>query len=112
MIGPSLAWLAAAVAAFLGGAAALRHYAGSDWLPMLLLGLAFYTAGNLMMVPLMRLSGMAVAISVAAVLQLVLVNLAAVFVFGERPGVFQSSGILLGIVSVALILWAPGTREG
>ncbi|HET7409875.1 MAG TPA: hypothetical protein VFJ13_06720 [Paracoccaceae bacterium] len=108
----AIAWLAAAVAAFLAGAAALRSYVGSDWLPMLLVGLVLYTAGNLMMVPLMRASGMAVAISVAAVLQLVLASLVAVFAFGERPGPFQAAGILLGIVAVALILWSPGAREG
>ena len=112
MTGPTIFWLIAAMAAFLGGAAALRSYAGGDWLPMLLLALGLYTAGNLLMVPLMRASGMAVAISVAAVLQLVLANVVAVLLFGERPGTFQSAGILLGIVSVGLILWAPGTREG
>ena len=108
----AIAWLAAAVAAFLAGAAALRSYVASDWLPMLLCGLVLYTAGNLMMVPLMRASGMAVAISVAAVLQLVLASLVAILAFGERPGGFQAAGILLGIVAVALILWSPGAREG
>lgn len=104
----AIAWLAGAVVAFLSAAAALRSYAGSDWLPMLLLALALYTAGNLMMVPLMRASGMAVAISVAAVLQLVLANLVALTLFGERPDAFQTAGIVLGIVSVALIVLAPG----
>jgi glucose uptake protein len=108
----AIAWLSAAAATFLAASTALRAYAGSDWLPMLLAALVLYTAGNLMMVPLMRASGMAVAISVAAVLQLVLANGVAVLAFGERPGPYQSAGILLGIVSVALILWAPGAREG
>ena len=112
MTGSAIAWLAAAVAAFIGGATALRSYAASDWLPMLFAALVLYTAGNLMMVTLMRISGMAVAISVAAVLQLVLANLVAVFLFAERPGPTQTIGILLGIVAVALILWAPGEREG
>ena len=108
MEGSAIAWRAAAVAAFLAAAAALRGYAGSDWLPLLVLALALYTAGNLMMVPLMRASGMAVAISVAEVLQLVLANLVAVAVFGERPGAFQAAGIVLGMVAVGLILLTPG----
>ena len=111
MSGAVIAWLALAVVAFLCAASALRSYAASDWLPMLLAALALYTAGNLMMVPLMRASGMAVAISVAAVLQLVLANLVAVTIFGERPGPFQTAGIVLGIVSVGLILWSPGMRD-
>ena len=109
---PAIAWLMAAIAVFIGGAAALRSYAGTDWLPMLLLSLALYAVGNLMMVQPMRSGGMAVAISVSAVLQLVMVNLLALTVFGERPGPFQSAGIVLGILAVALILWAPGARQG
>ena len=52
----------------------------------MLAALVLYTAGNLMMVRLMRDGGMAVAISVSAVLQLVLANAVAVILFGERPG--------------------------
>ena len=110
--GATLACLAVAVAAFLLAASALRTYAGGGWLPMLALALGLYTLGNLMMVPLMRASGMAVAVSVAAVLQLVLANVVGLTVFGERPGPYQVAGIVLGILAVALILWAPGGRGG
>ena len=112
MTAAAIVWMAGAVAAFLGGATALRSYAASDSLPMLLGALVLYTAGNLMMVALMRISGMAVAVSVAAVLQLVLANVVAVFLFAARPGPVQASGILLGMVAVALILWGPGERQG
>ncbi len=112
MDGLALGALAAAVVFFLCAAAALRSFVDSDWLPMLLGALVLYTAGNAMMVPVMRAGGMAVAISISAVLQLVLATLVAFWLFGERPGPAQMAGIVLGIVSIALILWAPGARQG
>lgn len=112
MDGVALGWLAAAVIVFLCAAAALRSFADSDWMPMLLAALVLYTAGNAMMVPVMRAGGMAVAISLSAVLQLVLATGVAFGLFGERPGPAQMAGIALGIVAVALILWAPGARQG
>lgn len=57
------------------------------------------------MVRLMREGGMAVAISVSAVLQLVLANVAAFGLFGERPSGVQAAGIALGLVATVLILW-------
>ena len=41
--------------------------------------------GNLMMVRLMKESGLAVAMSLSAVLQLVLINIVGLLIFGERP---------------------------
>ena len=70
----------------------------------LVLALALYTLGNLMMVRLMRESGMSVAISVSAVLQLLLANAMAFGLFGERPSMQQLAGIGLGVVSVMLIV--------
>jgi glucose uptake protein len=46
------------------------------------------------------------------VLQLVLVNLVALVFFGERPGTTQMTGIALGIVAVALIVWPTAGRQG
>jgi drug/metabolite transporter (DMT)-like permease len=107
MTGASLVWLGGAGMMFLTASALLRSYIETDRLAALLVALVLYTAGNLMMVRLMRDGGMAVAISVSAVLQLVLANAVAMGVFGERPGGTQAAGILLGVVAVALILW-PG----
>jgi drug/metabolite transporter (DMT)-like permease len=42
------------------------------------------------------------------VLQLVMATLVAVLVFAERPTALQWSGIALGIVAVALIVWPQG----
>ena len=78
---------------------------------MLLIALCLYTLGNLMMVRLMRETGMAVAISVSAVLQLVLASAVGLTLFGERPTALQAAGLALGVVAVALIVW-PERGQG
>lgn len=105
MTGPTLLWLGGAMMVFLSASAALRQYIVSSQIGVLLFALVLYTAGNLMMVRLMRDSGMAVAIAVSAVLQLVLATLVAVVFFQERPTSLQWAGIALGVVAVALIVW-------
>jgi small multidrug resistance pump len=111
MSGGAILSLGAAMAAFLAASAFLRVYAGGAAVAMLVCALLLYTVGNLMMVRLMREGGMAVAISVSGVLQLVLANLVAVLGFGERPTVTQLVGIALGVVAVALILLPAGAEE-
>ena len=101
-------WLGGAVAVFLVASVVLRRHVDQPSPSGLIVALVLYTLGNLMMVRLMRESGMAVAISVSAVAQLVLANLVAVTLFGERPGPMQSAGILLGVVAVGLILLPAG----
>ncbi|WP_323771487.1 EamA family transporter [Antarctobacter sp.] len=102
-----LTWLGGAMAIFLAASAAMRSYVDNQRLLLLGLALVLYTLGNLMMVRLMREGGMAVAISVSAVLQLVLAALVAFMFFGERPLPLQMAGIVLGVVAVTLILVAP-----
>jgi glucose uptake protein len=97
--------LGIAMLVFLAAASSLRAFAGGAALWVLVLALALYCVGNLMMVPLMKANGMAVAMSVSAVLQLVMSSLVAVTAFGERPLTIQWAGIALGIVAVTLILW-------
>ena len=109
MSGGTLVWLAAAMLAFLVASAMLRSYVDSGRVASVVAALVLYTAGNLMMVRLMRDGGMAVAISVSAVLQLVLANVVAMGAFGERPNPTQVAGIVLGIAAVALILWPART---
>lgn len=107
-----LLWLAGASVIFLAAASILRHYVDKPSVWLLVGALVLYSAGNLMMVKLMKEGGMAMALSVSAVLQLVLVNLVALVFFGERPGNLQMSGIVLGIVAVALIVWPTAGRQG
>ncbi len=97
--------LGVAMLVFLAAASSSRAYVGGAGLWILVLALALYCVGNLMMVPLMQANGMAVAMSVSAVLQLVMSALVAVTAFGERPLTIQWAGIGLGIVAVVLILW-------
>jgi small multidrug resistance pump len=109
MSGGSVLWLGGAVIVFLAASSALRAHVGAPggWL-FLAMALALYTAGNLMMVRLMCESGMAVAISVSAVLQLVLSNAVAILAFGERPAAAQLAGIALG---VAAVRWRRSARS-
>ena len=104
-------WLGGAMVVFLAASATLRHYVDNSRLWVLLIALCLYTLGNLMMVRLMRESGMAVAISLSAVLQLVMASAVGLAVFGERPTPLQMAGLALGVVAVALIIW-PQRGQG
>ncbi len=108
MSGGALIFLGGAMAIFLTAASALRGYVATGQVWMIVASLALYGAGNLLMVRLMRESGMAVAISLSSVLQLVLATLVAVLVFSERPTGMQWAGIGLGLIAVALIVWPKG----
>jgi small multidrug resistance pump len=77
---------------------------------VLLAALVLFTDGNLMMVRLMRESGLAVAISVSSIVQLVIIGLVARFVFGERPTGLQMAGMALGVVAVVMIAWPTGAK--
>lgn len=105
------AWLGAAMVVFLSASASVRAYIDNDRLWVLLGGLLLYTLGNLMMIRLMRESGMAIAISLSAVLQLMMATAVAVILFGERPTGIQIAGILLGVLAVALIVM-PARGQG
>ena len=111
MTGGALAFLAGAMAICLAAASALRAYVSTGQVWLIVASLALYGAGNLLMVRLMRESGMAVAISISAVLQLVLATLVAVLFFAERPSQMQWAGIALGVVAVALIGWPKGAVQ-
>jgi small multidrug resistance pump len=105
-----LVWLGMAMAVFVTANAVLRAYVTNAQLWVLLGALALFSIGNLMMVRLMRESGLAVAISVSSIVQLVLIGLVAWFVFGERPTALQIAGMALGVVAVAMIAWPTGVR--
>ena len=100
----TILWLLATMPVFLAASSALKWHVGNGGLKALVVALVLYTLGNLMMVRLVRESGMGVAISVSAVLQLLLANAIAFGFFNERPSLTQLAGIGLGIVAVALIL--------
>jgi small multidrug resistance pump len=93
-----------AVACFMSGASLSRVYVATGRLPVLILGLAIYTLGNIIMVRLMRETGLGPAMSLSTISQLIVINAIAVVVFGERPAAVQVVGIGFGLLAVALIL--------
>jgi len=110
MSGGLIIWLCGAMAVFVTANAVLKSYAGSGQIAVLIGALALFCAGNLMMVRLMRESGLGVAVAISSVVQLVVIGVVAFVVFDERPTPMQLTGMALGVVAVALIAWPTGGR--
>lgn len=89
------------------GACAKLYALTPDW-SRLVMALALYTAGNLVVIRVVREAGLGLTMSVSTVAQLIAINLLAVVVFRERLSGTQYLGILLGIAAVALIV-LPGS---
>ena len=106
----SLLWLGMAMGVFVLANSVLRGYAASSHLPTLVGALLLFSLGNVLMVRLMRESGLALDISISSVAQLVLISLVAFLWFGERPTALQLTGMALGVVAVLLIAWPQGGR--
>lgn len=100
-----LLWLGASMVIYLAAATATRSYIASSNMAYLMISLALYCVGNLMMVRLMREGGLGLAISISAIAQLLLVNLIAFAVFGERLSSQQLAGVGLGVVAMVLMLF-------
>jgi multidrug transporter EmrE-like cation transporter len=99
--------LAASTVVFLLAATVAKSWALSPSIGKLVLTLLLYSAGNLIMLRLVREFGMASAFSLSAVIQLVAVNIIALAWFGERLSMLQSGGIVLAIVAVGMITLGP-----
>lgn len=99
--------MAASTVIFLLAATVAKSWALSPGLAKLVLTLALYSAGNLVMLRLVREFGMASSFSLSAVIQLVAVNVIALVWFGERLSGVQSAGIVLAIVAVGMITLGP-----
>jgi glucose uptake protein len=100
-----LLWLAGAMTIFISGATASRAYIATSNILILVLSLTLYCIGNLMMVRLMREGGLGLAISASAIVQLIVVNIIAVAVFGERLSTPQLAGVGLGVLAMALMMF-------
>ncbi len=103
----TLLLLGLACVIFIGAASTAKLWALGPTLGKLVLTLALYTAGNLIMLFLIRQVGMATAFSLSGVLQLVAVNAVAILVFRERVGLVEGVGIGLAVLAVALITLGP-----
>lgn len=92
---------------FLLAATAAKNWALAPNVGKIMLTLALYSLGNLIMLRLIREFGMSVSFSLSAVIQLVAVNAVALAFFGEKVSAIQATGIGLAVVSVALITLGP-----
>ncbi len=92
---------------FLLAATMAKQWALAPGLWKLLVTLALYSLGNLIMLRLVREFGMASSFSLSAVIQLVAVNVIALVFFGEKLATIQSVGVVLAIVAVVLITLGP-----
>jgi multidrug transporter EmrE-like cation transporter len=99
--------LAASTMIFLLAATGAKSWAIAPNAGKLVITLALYTAGNLIMLRLVREFGMSIAFSLSAVIQLIAVNVVALTYFGERLSTSQGAGIALAIAAVAVITFGP-----
>ncbi len=102
--------LGVATVIFLAAATVAKQWALAPHVGRIVLALALYSAGNLIMLKLVRDFGMATAFSLSAVIQLVAVNLIAIVYFGERLGYVQGAGVVLAVVAVAMITMGPAAN--
>ena len=107
---PTIIALVAAIAIFLLAASTSRIYATDGRLFIIVIAMVLYVIGNLLMVRIMREVGLGIAISLATIAQLVLINVVAFTFFHERPAPLQLAGMVLGAVGMALILLPTGER--
>ena len=105
MSGTFLLLLAGSSAIFLTAASASRAYVSTDSWPWLLLSIGLYFIGNLIMIRVMREGGLGLAVSISAVVQLILINVIAFTVFSERLSSVQLGGMALGAVAMVLMMW-------
>jgi multidrug transporter EmrE-like cation transporter len=99
--------LIASTIIFLLAASGAKSWALAPSMTKLVVTLALYTLGNLIMLRLVRELGMSVAFSLSAVIQLIAVNVIAIAWFGERLSSAQGIGIALAIAAVAVISFGP-----
>ena len=104
----TLLFLAASTAVFMVANSVLKLFAVNGGYGMLAAALLAFCLGNTLMVPVLRGNGLGLALALSLVFQLVAVTLIAFLWFGERPSALQLAGLVLGIVSIAMIAWPKG----
>ncbi len=95
---------------FTAAASTSRVYATDGRVFIVVTAMTLYIIGNLLMIPIMRAAGLGVALSISTIAQLILANVAAFVIFHEKPAPLQVAGLLLGLVSMALIMLPTGER--
>jgi len=99
--------LAASTIIFLLAASGAKSWALAPNATKLVITLALYTVGNLIMLRLVREFGMSIAFSLSAIIQLVAVNVVALTYYGESLSASQGVGVALAIAAVAVITFGP-----
>ena len=99
--------LGASTAAFLFGAMMAKQWALAPSMAKIVITLALYTLGNLIMLKLIRDFGLSISLSLSAVIQLVAVNAVALAFYGEKLTTLQAVGVMLAIAAVALVTLGP-----
>jgi glucose uptake protein GlcU len=92
---------------FLLAASAAKAWTVAPTTGRMLLVLALYSIGNLIMLRLIRDFGMGVALSLSGVIQLLAVNVISFAVYREGVTLIQAIGLALAVVAVALITVGP-----
>jgi small multidrug resistance pump len=106
-----LSMIAGSSLIFMAAASASRAYvSNNNWL-WVVLSMCLYVAGNLVMIRVMREGGLGLAISLSAIVQLLMVNVVAFLFFGERLSNLQLVGLALGLVAMVLMMWPESTRS-
>ena len=105
----NLTLMLAAAGIFVTASAGAKLYVQAPSWWRLALVLAMYTAGNLVVIRVLREVGLSRVMSLSTVLQLIVVNLLAVLVFRERLAVTHYVGMGLGVVAVVLMMWPNRT---
>ena len=105
MSGTFILLLLGSSAIFMAAASASRAYITTDnWL-WVLLSMCLYVTGNLIMIRIMREGGLGLAISISAIVQLILVNVIAFAAFSERLTNIQMAGVGIGVIAMVLMMW-------
>lgn len=99
--------IGASTVIFLLAATMAKQWALAPSLAKILITLALYTIGNLIMLKLIRDFGLSISLSLSAVIQLVAVNAVALAFYGEKLTALQAVGVMLAIVAVALVTLGP-----
>ena len=107
MSGAPLLALGLAVAIFLAAATLLKvHVNGGGW-PALAAALALYGVGNWVITIPMRAGGLALAMSLSAMVQLVAINVIAAVLFREAVPPSRIAGLALAVLAIWLIGRTP-----
>ena len=102
-----LVQLGVSTVVFLLAASAAKAWTITPTLWRMVLVLALYSLGNLIMLRLIREFGLGVALSLSGVIQLLSVNVIAFAIFGERVTAIQGVGLTLAVSAVALVTLGP-----